>query len=202
MNQTDDIDTQECVLSDQPNCDNFENDFFEIVDSIVEEWKVSDQHISTMMLMKDSELLNLLSSFWQSKQWFFFKHDIQNAIGGGGASALVTRAITGTDDSPTEVHPKDVNFHVSICIFARLLSRSEPVTFAEIISLSEDVVKDRNCRDKDATVSSNLKDSYLPSQLPTNYNFIVCSSSMPTLPISEEGHGSCICLSERYRFSL
>jgi hypothetical protein len=46
------------------------------------------------------------------------------------------------------------------------------VAFAEIISLSEDVVKDRYCRDKDATVSSNLKDLYLPSQLPTNYNFI------------------------------
>jgi hypothetical protein len=103
---------------------------------------------------------------------FFFKHDIQNAIGGGGASALVTRAITGTDDSPIVVHPKDVNFHVSICKFVRMLSRSEQVAFAEIISLSEDVVKDRYCRDKDATVSSNLKDLYLPSQLPTNYNFI------------------------------
>jgi hypothetical protein len=84
----------------------------------------------------------------------------------------VTRAITGTDDSPTVVHPKDVNFHVRICKFVRLLSRSEQVAFAEIISLSEDVVKDRYCRDKDATVSSNLKDPYLPSQLPTNYNFI------------------------------
>jgi len=74
MNQTDDIDTQECVLSDQPNCDNFENDFFEIVDSIVEEWKVSDQHISTMMLMKDLELSNLLSSlsFGNPSRDFFF----------------------------------------------------------------------------------------------------------------------------------
>jgi hypothetical protein len=149
MNKTDDIDTQECVLSDQPIRDNVENDFFEMVDSNVEECKVSDQHNSTMTLMKDLELLNLLSSlsFGKPSSDFFFKHDIQNAIGGGGASAVVTRAITGTDVSPTVVHPKDVNFHVSICKFVRLLSRSEQVAFAEIISLSEDVVKYRYYRD-------------------------------------------------------
>jgi hypothetical protein len=31
-------------------------------------------------------------------------------------------------------------------------------------------VNERYCRDKDATLSSNLKDPYLPSQLPMNYN--------------------------------
>jgi hypothetical protein len=145
-----------------------------MVDSNVEECKVSDQHISTMVLMKDSNMLNLLSSlsFGNPSSDFFFKHDIWNWAGGGRAKALVTRAITGIDDSSTVVHPKDVNFHVSICKFVRLLSRSEQVAFAEIISLSEDVVKDRYCRDKDATVSSNLKDPYLPSQLPKNYTFI------------------------------
>jgi hypothetical protein len=80
MNKTDDIDTQEFVLSDQPIRDNVENDLFEMVDSNVEECKVSDQHISTMALMKDSELSNLLSSlsFGNPSSDFFFKHDIQN----------------------------------------------------------------------------------------------------------------------------
>jgi hypothetical protein len=121
---------------------------FEVVDSSVEECIVSDQPISTMVLMKDSEMTNLLSllSFGNPSSNFFFKHDIWNGTGGGGggASALVTRA--------------------------RLLSRSEQVAFAKIISLSQDVVNERYCRDKDATLSSNLKDPYLPSQLPMNYN--------------------------------
>ena len=54
----------------------------------MEECKVSDQHISTMVLMKDSNMLNLLSSlsFGNPSSDFFFKHDIQNATGGGGAS--------------------------------------------------------------------------------------------------------------------
>jgi len=36
------------------------NELFEVVDSNVEECIVSDQPISTMMLMKDSEMSNLL----------------------------------------------------------------------------------------------------------------------------------------------
>jgi hypothetical protein len=46
----------------------------------VEECKVSDQHISTMVLMKDSNMLNLLSSlsFGNPSSDFFFKHDIWN----------------------------------------------------------------------------------------------------------------------------
>jgi hypothetical protein len=88
MIKMDDIDTQECVLSDQPIRDDVENEFFEMVDSNLEECKVSDQHISTMMLMKDLEMSNLLSSlsFGNPSSDFFFKHDIQNATGGGGAS--------------------------------------------------------------------------------------------------------------------
>ena len=133
------------VMADMPPFMDGVDEFFEVVDGHVEEAEVLLSPIVPETIMegyKMSKMLSLLS-FGNPNSDYFFKHDIQNPLGGGGASALVTRAISGADDSPTMVHPNDVSFHLSISKFVRLLSRNEQVAFANIILLSEDVVKNR-----------------------------------------------------------
>ena len=130
---------------------------------------------SSMSMIDDVELSIAMSNFENSSSNYFFQHEIKDSSTcGGGASAIVARAVLGPDVSLTSIHPKDVSFHITTCKFVQLLSRREQHLFSEIISLTEGVVAQCLSNQKEMSKSSGM-DLYLPSQLPTTFNFIDCT---------------------------
>ncbi len=98
---------------------------------------------------------------------FFFHYEKMGKTAGGGATALVKRALMSSDVAMGNVHPTHVSFHMSIAQFVQDLTRNERSKFANIMSQSMTVLVGDN-----TNVDTNCSLEYIPSQLPNTFHFI------------------------------
>jgi hypothetical protein len=102
-------------------------------------------------------------SYASSVSKLFFEYDLKRSSGGGGATYLVTRALTETAAVVADVvHPQDVSYHMRVGKFVTKLTRLQRAEFAYILAETEALLKG---------VNQDCK-NYLPSSLPTSHRFI------------------------------
>ncbi len=89
---------------------------------------------------------------------------------GGGATALVTRALTKTNYSLHLVNPRDVYYHLKAAYFVQDFTRNQRIQFAELMELTCKISSDNNIGvSVDGFTCNN---EFIKSSLPTTFNFI------------------------------